>query len=118
MVIPGFARIISKLNCNRMLTDCVKRKILSHRNCAFQKNKSTHDITIAMTENLYQEFQNGHFSETSFDDLKSAYDSVWISGLLYKMVNEYKIDGNIIAFIHSQSTNKLTRVTIMVQQQM
>ena len=110
MVIPGFARIISKLNCNRILTDCVNRKILSPRNCAFQKNKSTHDITIAMTENLFQAFQNGHFSETSFEDLKSAYDSVWIKGLLYKMVNEYKMDGNIIAFIHSQTTNRLTRV--------
>ena len=111
MVIPGFARIISKLNCNRILTDCVNRKILSPRNCAFQKNKSTHDITIAMTENLFQAFQNGHFSETSFEDLKSAYDSVWIKGLLYKMVNEYNIDGNLIAFIHSQSTNRLTRVS-------
>ena len=111
MVIPGFGRIISKLNCNRILTDCVKRNLLSPRNCAFQKNKSTHDITIAMTENLYQSFQNGHFSETSFEDLKSAYDSVWIEGLLYKMVNEYKIDGNMISFIHSQSTNRLTRVT-------
>ena len=44
MVIPGLARIISKLNCNRLLTDCVNRKLLSERNCAFQKNKSTHDI--------------------------------------------------------------------------
>ena len=89
MVIPGFARIISKLNCNRILIDCVNRKLLSASNCAFQKNKSTHDITIDMTENLYQCFQNGHFCETSFEDLKSAYDSVWIKRLLFKMVNEY-----------------------------
>ena len=64
-----------------------------------------------MTENLYQCFQNGHFCETSFEDLKSAYDSVWIDGLLFKMVNEYNMDGNIVAYIHSQSTNRKTRVT-------
>ena len=63
MIIPGLARIISKLNCNRLLTDCVNRRLLSARNCAFQKNKSTHDITIDMTENLYQCFQNGHFGD-------------------------------------------------------
>ena len=111
MVIPGLARIISKLNCNRILTDCVNRRLLNANNCAFQKNKSTHDITIDMTENLYQCFQNGHFCETSFEDLKSAYDSVWIDGLLFKMVNEYNIDGNMIAYIYSQSTNRKTRVT-------
>ena len=111
MVIPGLARIISKLNCNRLLTDCVNRNLLSARNCAFQKNKSTHDITIDMTENLFQCLQNGHFAETSSDDLKSAYDSVLIKGLLYKLVNEYNMDGNIIAFINSQSTNRLTRVS-------
>ena len=27
------------------------------------------------------------------------------------MVNEYNIDGNMIAFIHSQSTNRMTRVS-------
>ena len=110
MVLPGLARIISKLNCNRLLTDCVNRRLLSSRNCAFQKNKSTHDITIDMTENLYQCFQNGHFGETSFEDLKSAYDSVWIKGLLYRLVNKYNMDGNIIAFLHAQSTHRFTRV--------
>ena len=34
MIIPGLARIISKLNCNRLLTDCVNRRLLSARNCA------------------------------------------------------------------------------------
>ena len=96
MVIPGLARIISKLHCNRLLSDCVNRSLPGPRSCAFQKNKSTHDITIDMIENLYQCLQNGHFAETSFEDLKSAYDSVWVKGLVYKMINEYKIDGNII----------------------
>ena len=102
MVIPGLARIISKLNCNRLLTDCVNRNLLSVRNCAFQKNNSTHDITIDMTENLLQCFQNGPFGETSFEDLKSAYDSVWIKGLLYKLVHEYGMDEILLhSLIHN-----------------
>ena len=110
MVIPGLARIISKLNCNRILSDCVNRKLLDPRNCAFQKNKSTHDITIATTENLYQCIQNGHFGEIGFEDLDSAYDSVWFKALAYRLVNEYDMDGNMIAYLISQSTNRQTRV--------
>ena len=110
MVIRGLARIISKLNCNRLLTDCVNRKLLNARNCAFQKNKSTHDITIDMTENLFQCLQNGHFGETSFEDLKSAYNSVWIDGLLYKLVNEYDLDA--VAVVCLEVSYKYVRIMI------
>ena len=81
MIIPGLGRIIGKLHCNRILTDCINRKILSKNNCAFQCNKSPQDIAIALTEKIYQAFQNGQFMECGFMDLQSAYDSVWVDGL-------------------------------------
>ena len=38
-ILPGLRRIIGKVHCNRLLTDCVKRKLLSKYNCAFQSNR-------------------------------------------------------------------------------
>ena len=66
MIIPGLGRIIGKLLCNRILTDCIKRKILTKNNIAFQCNKSPDDIVVSLTEKLYQSFQNGHFLKLHF----------------------------------------------------
>ena len=46
----------------------------------------------------------------SFEDLKSAYDSVWIEGLLYRMINDFKYDVNIIAWYLSFFSDRYTRV--------
>ena len=110
MIIPIMGRLIGKVNCNRILTDCIKRKILSKNNCAFQCNKGPQDIVNTVIEKLYQAFQNGHFLELVFLDLKAAYDSVWIDGLLYRMVHEYKYDGNLIAWYIEYLKGRLTRV--------
>ena len=111
-IIPGLARVISKINCNRVLTDCIDRKLLDPRNCAFQKNKSTEDIYLALTEKILQSFQNGHFTELQFLDLGSAYDSVKKNSLLYKLIHEYGFDGNIIAWMDQQCTARNTRVKL------
>ena len=101
---------MGKLLCNRLLSDCIKRKLLSKNNCAFQCNGTTEDIVNNLTESIYQALQNGHFWELSFKDLASAYDSVWIEGLIYRLINDYCYDGNIIAWYLDFFTNRFTRV--------
>ena len=109
-ILPGLGRIIGKLNCNRLLTDCIKRRLLSKRNCAFQCNRSPDNITLDMVEKIKQAIQNGYFIEFNADDLKSAYDSTWIKGLIYRMIEDYKYDGNIIAWYLDFLNNRKTRV--------
>ena len=93
-----------------MLTDCIKRKLIGKNNCAFQKNRSAENIYLNLAEKIYRAFQNGHFLELVFMDLKSAYDSVWINGLLYKLIKKYKYDGNIIAWLIEYLKGRYTRV--------
>ena len=58
MILPGMGRIMGKLLCNRLLSDCIKRKLLTKNNCAFQCNRSTEDIVNNLTESIYQALQN------------------------------------------------------------
>ena len=109
-ILPGLGRVIGKLLCNRILTDCIERKILTKNNCAFQRNKSPNDIVNGFAEKIYQAFQNGHFLEFDILDLKSAYDSVVEKSLTYRMINEFGFDGNIIAWYRDFLTNRKTRV--------
>ena len=109
-IIPGLARVMGKLLCNRILTDCIERKILSKNNCAFQCNKSPQDIVNNFVEKTYQAYQNGHFMVINQMDLASAYDSVVANSLLYRMINEYDFDGNIIAWYKEALYGRKTRV--------
>ena len=43
-------------------------------------------------------------------DLKSAYDSVVVNSLIYRMINEFGFDGNIIAWYKDFLKNRKTRV--------
>ena len=63
-----------------------------------------------LTESIYQALQNGHFLELGFKDLASAYDSVWINGLLYRLIKDYGYDGNIISWYLDFFSNRFTRV--------
>ena len=109
-ILPGLGRVLGKLLCNRILTDCIERKILTKNNCAFQRNKSPNDIVNNFAEKIYQAFQNGHFMELDILDLKSAYDSVVANELIYRMINEFGFDGNIIAWYQDFLRNRKTRV--------
>ena len=70
----------------------------SKSNCAFECNRGADDIYNNLVETILQSFQNAHFSEVTFEDLASAYDSVWTDGLIHRMVTEYKYDDNVIAW--------------------
>ena len=109
-ILPGLGRIIGKLNCNRLLADCIKRRILSKNNCAFQCNRGTNDVVINAVERVYRAFQNGHYVDKVIKDLNSAYDSVWVNGMLYRMNTDYGYEGNIIAWYIEFLNGRKTRV--------
>ena len=110
MILPGLARLIGKLNCNRLLTDCIQRKLISSSNCAFQCNRGPTDITNELTERIFRSIENGHFLEVLVMDLNKAYDSVWLNGLIYRLINDYDYDGNIIAWYLVFLRGRFTRL--------
>ena len=109
-ILPGLVRILNKVINNRMLTDCIKRKLISKNNIAFQKNKCAENIILDYTEKIFRSFQNGHFLELTITDLGWAYDSVWKNGLIYKLIKKYKYNGNLIAWLMEYLSNRMTRV--------
>ena len=109
-ILPALGRMIGKLNCNRILTDCRNRGLLSKFNCAFQSNRSTNDNIISMMESIARYIQNGQFGELLAIDFDSAYDSAQAKMILYRMVNDYGYDGNIIAWYRDYLFGRKTRV--------
>ena len=110
-VSPANIRNIEKLNSNRIITAIIQKQILLRPgNNAFQPNKGTEDNLLDITESIYRSMDNKSFIEMIFMDIKSAYDSVWIDGFIYKLINFNKIDGNIIAWHIDYLNERYNRV--------
>ena len=95
---------------NRILTDCINRKLIDTNNIAFQKNKCAENIVLDYVEKIHRSFQNGHFLELTITDLSWAYDSVWKNGLINKLISKYNYNGNSIAWLMEYLSNRMTRV--------
>ena len=111
-LIPVLARLIEKALAFRLLTYLITNNLIKHWNCAFQPNKSTEDILIALADNIQRSFEQESLSEISFKDLQSAYDSVWHEGLYYKIKNYFNIDGNFLNFLQTYLSNRCNRVIL------
>ena len=110
-VAPANLRNIEKLNSNRLIYEMINNRIkLKPGNNAFQPNKSTDDNLINITENIYRAMENKSFIEMVFMDIKSAYDSIWIDGFIYKLINFNNMDGNIIAWYMDYLNKRYNRV--------
>ena len=110
-LLPIIARLFEKALSSRLLTHCINTNLIQPWNCAFQPNKATDDIVCALSEDIIRNFERGSLTTVGITDIASAYDTVWINGLCYKLINNYNIDGRIIKFLKSYLSNRYNRVT-------
>ena len=110
-LMPILMRILCKILCKRYLSHCMKYKLFKWWNNGFQPNKSCDDILIRLAEKIYHSFELKSFTEISFMDIASAYDTVWVKGLLYKMKTNFKISGTFLIWISGYLICRFNRVT-------
>ena len=107
---PRVANVLERGVNDRMTMVLAKENKLRKTNNAFQKNKQTTDLLVKIAENVNRAKENKSFVELIFTDVKSAYDSTNIDGLLWKMYHNLGWDGNILAFWRSYLKRRYNRV--------
>ena len=60
-------------------------KLLSPEQAGFRRNRSTCEQVAALTTHIENGFQRQLKAGAVFLDLTAAYDTVWYTGLLYKL---------------------------------
>ena len=108
--LPGLCRALQSGVNFRCMYVCVEKEYIRAGNNSFQVNKCTVDLMLRTTEKIYRAFENRSFIELNFNDLKSAYDSVWIDGLFYKLILYYNFDGCFIEFEYNYLSLRYCRV--------
>ena len=108
-LLPCFGKLLEKLVCARLTYFIEQNNCLNISQGGFRKKLCTQD-QIAIYENAIRTAINKRqFCLSVFIDLSSAYDLVWHTALVYKMVN-LGIKGKLLAWIQEYLKNRKYKV--------
>src|SRR6266516_2961360 len=88
-----------------------KNHLLNSNQAGFRKSFSTSDPIIRLSNEAEIAVNSGNYTVAVMIDFKSAFDLLWIDGLLIKMV-QLNISGTFLNWVKNFLTNRTNRVQI------
>jgi hypothetical protein len=119
--LPTSYRPIAMLSChaktmervikNRLEYLVEDRGLLLQSQCGFQKGKSTIDILLQLEHRICDDLSTGNTCLVLYIDLKSAFDTVWGEGLIYKLARS-GLKGKLLKWLHNYMLDRKITVTV------
>ena len=99
-------KLLEKIVNKRLEYFIESNKILNKSQCGFRRNLSTMDVLLRVVNEIKSATQIGEVCGVFYIDLKSAFDTVWRKGILYKLAQkglQGKLFKMICAFLEDRS---------------
>ena len=108
------ARLLAAVIANRLLTHCSTdpKYQLQYWNVAFQPNKAIDDMLVNLVTDGNAALANGSAINVVAADISSAYDSIHIESLIYKLRRNFDLTGRILHWLYNFLKLRWTRVVI------
>lgn len=87
-----------------------KDKLLIDSQCGFRRGQSTIDVLLRLENCIRKALSNQEVCLVAYVDLKSAFDSIWGEGLIYKLIG-CGIKGNLIQWLDNYFRDRSMRVS-------
>ena len=107
-ITPCLARLFEKLLLSRLQKHLDNNKIIVTQQSGFLKNRSTQDNLVMFTQKIREGFADKKMGIGVFFDIQAAFDRVWHSGLIFKLIKiktPYYIIRLLIDFLESRTFN-------------
>ena len=101
-----FAMLMNK----RLMCFVDEHKIISNCQIGFRKNKRTSDHIFVLKCILEEAKIKKQPIYGCFIDLKKAFDTIWIKGLLFKLLQKYSISPKFVRILNSMYSNLKAQV--------
>ena len=108
------ARLLAAIIANRLLTHCSTepKYQLQYWNVAFQPNKAIDDMLVNLVTDGKAALARNSAMNVVAADISSAYDSIHIESLMYKLRRNFDLTGRILNWLYNFLKLRWTRVVI------
>ncbi|KAL1131661.1 hypothetical protein AAG570_011274 [Ranatra chinensis] len=110
-LLPTLSKITEKIILKRLLTEVQSLQIIPHTQFGFRHQHSTVDQLSRVVSSIAEQMSKGQSAALVILDSEKAFDSVWIEGLVYKLIVS-GISSPISKLIHSFLINRKIRVKV------
>ena len=110
-LLPIFSKIFEKIVFDAMYAFFVENDLISKHQSGFRPGDSTINQLLAITDEIYQSFENNAETRAAFLDISKAFDKVWHEGLLFKLKRN-GISDNLLSFISDFLSDRKQRVVL------
>ncbi|GFU30853.1 probable RNA-directed DNA polymerase from transposon BS [Trichonephila clavipes] len=110
-LLSSLSKIAEHIILNRIKNHIYSTNILNPNQFGFNKQLSTYQPLLRLTEKISSGFQRGRTTGAVFLDIQKAFDRVWIDGLIYKLIT-YNFPPAIIHILYSYLTNRKYKVRV------
>lgn len=104
-------KVMERMVNTRLLKHLEENHLLSNTQSAYRKNRSTEDQLVYLAQEIENAFQDKKKVLSVFVDLTRAFDKVWKTGLLLKLLNK-KVEGKMYHWIQDFLKYRTARVKL------
>ncbi|GBM77140.1 putative RNA-directed DNA polymerase from transposon BS [Araneus ventricosus] len=108
-LLSSLSKVVEKIILNRLEPE-VEHQLIPYQ-FRFRKNHSTISQLLRMTEITRQGWSESKYIRTVFLDVAKAFDEVWTTGLIYKLIELNMLD-SLIKLLISYLTNRNFKVRV------
>ena len=102
---------MERLVTNRLQWWMEHKGIFNKFQSGFRKNRTCEDHILRLQDEVHKALHNKHSTLACFLDLKKAFDTMWVQGLLYKM-QQIGLKGQIYNWIRDFLTKRSIQVRV------
>lgn len=110
-LLPALSKLLEKSVAKRLRHHAENNDIIPHEQFAFRKHHSTVAQLARLTDCVTHGFNKNKHTGLVLLDMEKAYDSVWVEGLMYKLIS-FEVPEYLIAFLDSYLTGRSFAVTV------
>lgn len=86
-LLNNISKIIEKVLHNRILNYCNENNLLPNNQFGFRSKHSAVHALIRLFEEAVMGFNDRKVTIAAFLDIEKAFDTMWVEGLIYKLIN-------------------------------